>query len=61
MILENFDVICYQAPLEKLKKLLKNIDIWITSTCPPYKIDKNIIDYAPKLKYWHTIYWNKSH
>ena len=48
---KNFDVTyCYQAPLEKLKKLLKNIDIWITSTCPPYKIDKNIIDHAPKLK-----------
>jgi len=39
----------HNAPLSEVKKILPKIEIWITSTCPPYVIDAKVINLAPQL------------
>ena len=36
--------------LNTLKKVLKNVDVWLCSPCPTYMIDKNILEVAKNLK-----------
>lgn len=48
---KNFNVtFAFNAPYEVTKKLLNDVEVWITGTCPPYKIDKELITVSDKLK-----------
>ena len=40
----------HNAPPAEVKKILPKVEIWITSTCPPYVIDAKFINLAPRLK-----------
>ena len=40
----------HNAPPVEIKKILPKIEIWITSTCPPYMINSKFINLAPRLK-----------
>ena len=41
---------CRRYRKKKLKEILTNVDAWICSPSPTYKIDKNILLKAKKLK-----------
>jgi D-3-phosphoglycerate dehydrogenase len=40
----------FNAPADVTVQLLKNTEIWITGTCPPYYIDNEIFGHAKSLK-----------
>jgi D-3-phosphoglycerate dehydrogenase / 2-oxoglutarate reductase len=48
---ENFDITyAFNAPAAETIRLVKNAEIWVTGTCPPYFIDKEIFGKAENLK-----------
>jgi CMP-N-acetylneuraminic acid synthetase len=50
-LIENYDVtFAFNAPRPKVVQMLEGKEIWVTATCPPYFIDKELIEISPKLK-----------
>lgn len=41
----------YGATLDEIKKIIKSVEIWVTSPSPNYIIDDKILKYGKKLKY----------
>ena len=51
MFESNFDITyAFNAPAHQTKELLNETEVWLTGTCPPYFIDKNIFGESPQLK-----------
>lgn len=51
MFENEFDITyAFNAPADVTVQLLDNVDIWITGTCPPYYIDKEVFGNAKNLK-----------
>jgi len=52
---ENYDVtFAFNAPRDKVMELLPGTKIWFTGTCPPYFMDKEMIDASASLKIMAT-------
>jgi D-3-phosphoglycerate dehydrogenase len=41
----------YGATVKEIKKMIKNVEIWVTSPSPNYFIDSKILKYGKKLRY----------
>lgn len=49
-VCENFDaVFAFGAPLEKVYELIEDREVWVCSPCPPYIINRDLLDAAVSL------------